>query len=160
AAVFLYESVLLALAGGALGLVLGTGVIRLLVAFGPTDLPRLHEIAIDGDVIAYGFVVSVLAGLIFGALPLLRRGTSSLVSRMGSARGNTVGRDRQAVRKALIVTQIALAIVLLTGSGLMLRSFQRLTAVEPGIRTANVLTVGLSVGDGMGTDRAAALYQE
>jgi predicted permease len=160
AATFLYESVLLGIAGGLWGLALGTVGVQVLVAAGPAQLPRLDEIAVDGSVILFGLAISIVAGLLFGALPLLRRGSAALSALTIEARGSTVGRDRQYVRKALIVTQIALAIVLLTGSGLMLRSFQRLRAVDPGIRTDNVLTVGISVGDGVARERAAALYQQ
>jgi predicted permease len=160
AATFLYESLLLGLAGGAWGLVLGGIAVQVLVAAGPPQLPRLDEVAVDGTVILFGLAVSIVAGIIFGALPLLRRGSAALAALMGEARGSTVGRDRQYVRKTLIVAQLALAIVLLTGSGLMLRSFQRLRAVDPGIRPDNVLTVGISVGDGVAKERAAALYQQ
>lgn len=160
AATFLYESVLLGIAGGLWGLALGTVGVQVLVAAGPAQLPRLDEIAVDGTVILFGLAISIVAGILFGALPLLRRGSAALSALTGEARGSTVGRDRQFVRKTLIVTQIALAIVLLTGSGLMLRSFQRLRAVDPGFRTDNVLTVGISVGDGVEKERAAALYQQ
>jgi putative ABC transport system permease protein len=160
AATFLYESVLLGVAGGVWGLALGTIAVQVLVASGPPQLPRLDEIAVDGTVILFGLVVSIVAGILFGALPLLRRGSAALSSLTGEARGSTVGRDRQYVRKTLIVAQIALAIILLTGSGLMLRSFQRLRAVDPGFRPDNVLTVGISVGDGVEKLRAAAVYQQ
>ncbi|HEX6306978.1 MAG TPA: ABC transporter permease [Longimicrobiales bacterium] len=160
AATFLYESLLLGLAGGVWGLALGGIAVRVLVAAGPPQLPRLDEVTMDGTVILFGLVVSVIAGIAFGALPLLRRGAAALGILTGEARGSTAGRDRQYVRKALIVAQLALAIVLLTGSGLMLRSFQRLRAVDPGIRPEHVLTVGISVGEGVAKEHAAAIYQD
>src|SRR5690606_23112783 len=123
---FLAESLLLGVAGGGVGVVLAAFALRALVSSGPAQLPRLHEIDMDGTVIGFAAVLSLAAGLLFGLLPLgaQLRGSLSALTREG--RGLSAGRDRQRVRKALIVLQIALALVLLTGSGLMLRTFDRL----------------------------------
>jgi len=160
AASFIYESVLLGLAGGAWGLALGTVAVRLLVAAGTAQVPRLDEVSIDGAVLGFAAIVSIVAGLLFGALPLLRPRAFAAAAIGSESRGATAGRERQHVRQALIVAQLALAIVLLTGSGLMLRSFQRLRAVDVGVRPEGVLTVGLSLGDAVAKPQAARTYQQ
>jgi predicted permease len=157
AATFLYESILIGVAGGVWGLVAALFTVRALVALGPAELPRLEEIAIDGTVLLFAAAVSVGAGVLFGVLPLIRRSDAPLSALVGVSRSHTTGRERQHVRRVLIVTQIALALVLLTGSGLMLRSFQRLRAVDPGFDADGVLTVGLSLGDNRSREEAARL---
>lgn len=157
AATYLYESVLVGIAGGLWGTVAALVAVRALVAAGPPQLPRLHEISMDGAVLGLAAVVSVGAGVLFGVLPLARRMTQPLGGILGSGRGQTAGRDRQRVRQALIVTQIALALVLLTGSGLMLRSFQHLRSLDPGFDADGVLTVGVSIGTHRTRDEAMLL---
>jgi putative ABC transport system permease protein len=103
--------------------------------------------------------ISVIAGVVFGVLPLPQQMRRPLHGIVRDGRGYTGGRDRQRVRKTLIVTQIALALVLVTGSGLMLRSFQRLRAVKPGIDPNGVLAVGVSVGEDREKPQAALTYQ-
>ncbi|HLU25898.1 MAG TPA: ABC transporter permease [Longimicrobiales bacterium] len=156
---FLAESLLLGVAGGGVGVVLAAFALRALVSSGPAQLPRLHEIDMDGTVIGFAAVLSLAAGLLFGLLPLgaQLRGSLSALTREG--RGLSAGRDRQRVRKALIVLQIALALVLLTGSGLMLRTFDRLRSVDPGIRPEGVLTLGVSFGQHRERAEAASLMQ-
>jgi putative ABC transport system permease protein len=159
AGVFLSESVLLGLAGGAWGVLLAFFGVRALIAAGPAQLPRLNEVNLDGTVLLFATVVSLVAGIVFGVLPLPHQMRRPLHGIARSGRGHTSGRDRQAVRKTLIVAQIALALILVTGSGLMLRSFQRLRAINPGINADNVLTLGVSVGARLGKEQAAAIYQ-
>jgi predicted permease len=127
------ESVILGIAAGILGLLLAMAGLKLLVALGPESLPRLDEIGVDVRVLAFTFVVSVLAGLLFGLLPALRLGMGDLVGALKEAgRGGSAGKERHLARNALVVAQMALALVLLTGSGLMVRSFQALRSVDPG----------------------------
>jgi predicted permease len=127
------ESVTLGLFAGVLGLLLAMAGLRLLVALGPETLPRLSEIGVDVRVLGFTFVVSVLAGVLFGLLPALRLGMGDLIGALKEAgRGGSAGRERHLARNALVVAQMALALVLLTGSGLMVRSFQALRAVDPG----------------------------
>ena len=118
----------------------------LLVRFGPQDLPRIQEISVDGAVLVFGFVLSVAAGLLFGLLPALRAGvipaSSALRDGVGGA---SAGRQRHLVRRGLVVAQIALALTLLVGSGLALRSFQKLAAVDPGFDPTDVLTFSVSL---------------
>jgi putative ABC transport system permease protein len=134
----LTESLVLALAGGAVGVLLAHGGVAALVALGPRDLPRLETVAVDGTALAVTLLVSLLTGVGFGLAPALQlaRGTLSGALRDGG-RGATEGRGRG----VLVVCQVALALVLLTGAGLMIRSFQRLRAVDPGFRVAHLLSV-------------------
>ena len=142
----LVECLTLGVAGGLLALPLALLVVRLLVGFGPRELPRLDEISIDATVLLFGLAVSVAAGLLFGLLPAHRAGAVAAGGHMTArARGATVGRERQVARRGLVVLQIALALTLLVGSGLAVRSFQRLAAVDPGFDPVDVLTFGLAL---------------
>jgi len=137
----LTESVLLALMGGAAGVLLAWLGVRALVAMAPPSIPRLDEIGIRGSVLAFTLAVSVLAGLLFGTFPALRTGSrKSLAALRDGGRGPTIGRERHRTRSLLVVTQVALALVLLVGSGLMVRSFRQLSAVDPGFDGRGVLT--------------------
>ena len=130
---FLLESLVLGLMGGLAGLGLAVGGVRLLIWMGPENLPRLSEIAVDRPVLAFTLGVSVLAGLLFGMFPAFRTGGLDLVSSLKEGgRGGSAGTERHRARHALVVAQIALALVLLAGSGLMIRSFQALRNVDPG----------------------------
>jgi len=159
AAGFLSESLLLGLAGGVLGVLLAVMGVRALVAAGPSNLPRLHEVNVDAVVLLFAVGLSVLSGLAFGALPLPRFLARPLAAGLREGRGDTGGRDRQRVRQGLIAAQIALSLMLLTGSGLLLRSFQRLRAVDPGFRPEDVLTVGVSRGERQGRNDPTGFYR-
>ncbi len=145
---FLAESVLLGLLGGIAGLALAFAGLRLLVALGPRSLPRLQEISIDPTVILFTAGVSLLAGVLFGLVPGLRSsalGGLAVTLKEGGYRGSE-GRQRRRARHVLVVSQVALALVLLVGSGLMIRSFQALQQVDPGFRDpADVLTLRVSL---------------
>jgi predicted permease len=143
----LMESVTLGILGGLLGLGLAYAVLRLLVAIGPESLPRLNEIGIDPTVLLFTFVLAVFSGVLFGLFPLFKYGRMSLTSALKEGgRGGSEGRERHRARSFLVVAQIALALVLLVGSGLMVRSFQALREVHPGFeRPEEVLTLRLSI---------------
>lgn len=129
----LAESVVLGVVAGALGLLLAAAGLKILVGIGPEGLPRLHEITVDARVLGFTFVLSVAAGILFGLVPSLRLGMPDLVAALKEGgRGGSAGRAQHFARNALVVAQMALALVLLTGSGLMVRSFQALRAVDPG----------------------------
>jgi predicted permease len=138
----LTESTLLALAGGALGLLVGWLVRGLLVAFTARFTPRAEEIAIDGVVLAFTFGVAVFTGLLFGLLPALTRRSDASVKDAGH---RTVGSRRLGARNALIVAQVAISFVLLVGAGLLVRSFIKLQQVDAGFRTDRVLTALVSL---------------
>ncbi len=141
------ESVTLGLLGGLVGLMLAWGGLKVLVAAGPASLPRLQEIGLDGRVLAFTLALSVLSGVLFGLVPALRYAGPSLATALKeSGRGADAGRERHVARNALVVAQMALALVLLTGSGLMIRSFQALRQVSPGFRDPDrVLTFSVSI---------------
>ena len=141
---FLAEGTVLAITGGLLGLALAWGAVRLLVASGPTNLPRLGEVRVDGVVLLFTVTVSLVAGAMFGAIPLLRVGplTASLHEH---GRGNTASRSRYRARHVLMGGQIALALVLLVASGLMVRSFQNLRALDPGFDATSALTFSIGL---------------
>jgi putative ABC transport system permease protein len=129
----LLESITLSVVGGALGLGLAYGALRVLVAKGPASLPRLSEIAIDPVALAFTLGVSLLTGVLFGLIPVFKYAGPNLATALrGSGRSLSAGRERHRARNTLVVVQVALALVLLVGSGLMLRTFQALRNVQPG----------------------------
>ena len=145
-AVFL-ESLLIGLAGGAAALPLAWLAVQMLVRTAPRDLPRLDEVSMDGSVLLFGLVASIAAGLVCGLLPAWRASAVGTANLPAGTRGTTDGRDRQLARRGLVVAQISLALTLLVGSGLAVRSFQRLAAVDPGFDPAGALTFGLALPD-------------
>lgn len=160
AAGFLTESLVLGAVGGAFGVALAWLGVAALVSTGPDALPRLHEVRVDEVSLVFAGIVSVLTGLAFGAMPLLRYRGAGLAGVLNDgSRGSTEGRERHGTRNALVATQLALALVLLVGSGLMLRSFHELRSVDPGFDPRGVLTVGLSIGEGVDNRDGARFYQ-
>ena len=159
AVTFLAESLVLASIGGVAGLLLADAGTRLLVAYGPPRLPRLHEVRTDATVAAFTAALSVVSALVLGALPTLAtaRRSVTLLLREGG-RGSTAGRARHRVRQVLIVTQVAMATMLLVGSGLMFRSVARLSGVDPGFRADGLVTAGISLGPRADRASAVALY--
>ncbi len=138
----LIESTLLALAGGAMGVLLAYAGTRALVSLGPVgSLPRLGEIGIDGTALAFTAAVSLTTGVLFGVLPAFRSSSTNTMSVLrDGGRNATLGRDRHRARNVLVMTQIALAFVVAIGSGLMVRSFVALRSVDPGFSSENLLT--------------------
>lgn len=129
----LIESLLLGLAGGLLGLGIAYAALRSLVALGPATLPRLGEIAIDPMAVTFALAVSLLAALLFGAVPVLKYAAPRVASTLrAGGRSMSHSRERHRARNTLVVTQVALAMVLLVGSGLMIRTFQALHDVRVG----------------------------
>jgi predicted permease len=156
---FLAESFVLVLAGGTAGLLMAWAGIRLLVAQGPAALPRLNEVSVDGTVVVFTAMLSLMAALILGALPMVRLPRQAFAAQpLDAGRGSTPGRDRHHVRRALIVGQVAMALVLLVGCGLMLQSVARLYAVDPGLKIEGLLTAGISLGAQHDRARAVAFY--
>ncbi len=136
----LLESTLLGIAGGTLGLALAYGALRLLVASELPHLPRIQNISIDTTVLAFALIVSVTAGLLFGLIPALRYARPQLSNGLrGGGRSLTGSRERHRARRVLVVVQMALALVLLVGSGLMIRTFRALHHVDPGFSAATEL---------------------
>jgi predicted permease len=125
----------LSLTGGALGVALAYAGLRLVVATAPTTLPRVEDISLDPRVMAFAIVITLLSSVLFGLLPAVKH-AAQRGQPIGTARGASVSRERQRTRNSLVVVQVALALVLLVGSGLMIRTFLALLNVEPGFRAA------------------------
>jgi predicted permease len=156
------ESVMLCLLGGVAGLALAYGGVRLLTAIAPANLPRLGEITIDGSVLLFTFTISLLAGALFGAIPVAKYGGPQLGAAL-RAGGRTLsdGKERQRARNTLVVAQVALALVLLVGSGLMIRTFRALRNVDPGfVRPAEVLTLRISIPSSAAADGDALVRMQ
>jgi putative ABC transport system permease protein len=138
----LTESVLLALAGGAAGLLLAVWGAGLLLRFAPDDLPRINEVRLDGRVLAFTFAVSLVTGILFGLVPALAASNPDLNETLKEGgRGGTGSAKRQRMRSAFVIAEMTLALVLLVGAGLMLKSFWRLQRVDPGFNPDGVLTM-------------------
>jgi predicted permease len=155
----LSESLALALAGGLVGLGLSYAGLRVLVANAPAGLPRITEIRIDPLVLLFTLGISLVAGLLFGLLPVLKFATPHLASALKEGgRLSSAGRERHRARNGLVVAEIALAVVLLVASGLMIRTFQAMRQVFPGfVRPEEVLTVRVSIPDSLISDDEHAI---
>jgi predicted permease len=147
----LSESLMLGVAGGALGLLLAYSGIRTLVAVAPEGLPRLEEITIDPIVLVFAALVSIVAGALFGLIPVLKFARPQIAGALKEGgRLSSVGRDRHRARSVLVIAEVSLAVVLLIASGLMIRTFQALRDVDPGFRDPHeVLTLRVSVPDSL-----------
>jgi putative ABC transport system permease protein len=140
----LTESVLLSVIGGLFGLLLAYLGVRLFVAFGPKDIPRLQEIGLDARVLAFSILIAVATGVAFGLAPALQISKPDLHDSLKEGgRGSTSGRHR--LRNALVVSEVAIALVLLVGAGLMIKSFQQLLQLNLGFRPEKTLTMRLSL---------------
>ena len=159
----LTESVLLALVGGALGLLLAIWGVDVLIALGPSDLPRLDQVGVDGWVLLFTAGISVGTGLVFGLAPALQASQGDLnESLKEGGRGGGEGARGRRVRNALVVAEVALALVLLAGAGLMIKSFLRLQEVELGFNPERVLSMRVQLS---GTNyregaRTVAFYEQ
>src|SRR5579864_1201165 len=143
----LTECMLLGVIGGVLGLLLALWGVDVLRTYGPVNVPRLVDVRVDGWVLAFTFGVSILSGVLFGLAPAWQSTRSDVHESLkeGGRGGATAGTKRQRMRGLLVVSEVALAMVLLVGSGLMIRSFTRLLQVPPGFDPHNVLTIQLSL---------------
>jgi putative ABC transport system permease protein len=142
----LTESLLLAVVGGAVGLLLAIWSLDLLVSLKPANLPRLAEISVKRTVFLFTLEVSVITGVLFGLAPALQVSKMDLNEGLKeSSRGGTDSPRRHRMRALLVVSEVALSLVLLVGAGLMIRSFSRLLAVDPGFKADHVLTAFVSL---------------
>ena len=156
---FFAESALLSLIGGALGFVLAWAGIQLLVAFGPASLPRLDEVRLDIVTVAFTIGLTIVATAVFGVIPVLRLAPVAPTLHE-NGRGQSPTRGSHRARQFLMGAQVALALVLLVASGLMVRSFQKLRAVDPGFNPASTLTfsIGLASDEDTRHDKPPPMF--
>jgi len=146
---FLTEGVILALIGGALGVALGFAGLRAMLAANPDSLPRSAAVALDPSVLLFTLLVSILTGLVFGMAPLLQLGERVVnVSLKESGQRSTAGAARARLRSGLVMAEVALAVVLVVGAGLLLRSFWNLLTVDAGFNRSRLATFGLVLPPG------------
>jgi putative ABC transport system permease protein len=144
----LAEGLVLAAAGGALGLLLASWGLRLLVAANPADLPRLAQVGVDGRVLAFTLGAAVFAGLVFSLAPALqtaRADATPALAEGGRGAIGGAGAGRRGIQAAFVVAEVALAVTLLIGAGLLLRSFGRLSSVDLGFDPRNLLVIQVSL---------------
>ncbi|MGC1384439.1 MAG: ABC transporter permease [Candidatus Acidiferrales bacterium] len=142
----LTESVVLSLAGGVAGIALAYTGLRGLLALAPEDLPRLSTISIDGRVLAFTIALSILTGIVFGMVPAYAATRSSACDSLKDCVRSIAGsRASLRLRRLLVVSETALALILLVGAGLLIRSFALMASVPPGFRTDHILTLNLSL---------------
>ena len=155
----LAESLLLGLMGGVAGLGLAVAALKLVLSTTPARLPRLELIAVDATSMAFTLVLSVAAGLAFGAIPVLKRRRVRLAEALrAGGRNASAGRDRNVTRNTLTIVQVALAVVLLIGSGLMIRTFQSMRRVQPGFTNPGTLqTLRIAIPGDIAADDARVL---
>src|ERR1044072_2562716 len=140
----LIESVMLALGGGVIGLLLAFWAVSWVVSLSADTIPRVREISIDPRVAAFTLLVSVVTGVLFGLAPAIQVSRSDLTDALKESGRTTAGLRRNRLRNALVVSEVALSLVLLVGAGLMIRGFARLNQVDPGFQPAPVLTIGVA----------------
>ena len=158
----LLESVLLGLMGGVLSVGVAWAGLRMLIAAGPTNLPRLQEIALDARSLGFTLLLAVFSGLLFGAIPAWKyvRSRASVAIGAGS-RTSSVGRERQRARLLLVVAQVAMAMVLMVSALLMIRTFMALRSVNPGFAdAARVQTLRISIPEALIADPQMVIRTE
>jgi predicted permease len=142
----LTESLLLSLIGGALGIVMALGGVKMLVSLLPADFPRAHDIQVSLPVLAFTFLVSIATGILFGLAPALRASrTDPTQSLHESGRSATASGRQHRLRNVLVISEVSLACILLIGAGLMFRSLLNLIRIDPGFQQEHVLTATLSL---------------
>ena len=158
----LTESLLLAVAGGALGLLLAVWGVDLLVALEPGNLPRLNEVTIDNSALLFTSLISLASGVLFGLAPALQLSRTNLNDSLKEGGRSMTGARGQRMRGTLVVAQMALALMLLVGAGLMVRSFIRLQKVNPGFEPEGLLTLQLSLPETRYSEssKVAAFYRQ
>ena len=154
------ESVLLSLAGGALGLAIAKWGVPFVLAAAPGSIPRIENIRVNGAVLLFAFGVSMIVGIVFGLLPALRSSKTDVQSGLKEG-GRGLAGGHQRTQQALVVVQIALAVVLLTAGSLLLRTIHNLVAVNPGFEAQHVITfqVGLSASVTNAPAKIRSAYQ-
>lgn len=158
----LTESILLSGLGGALGLLLASWGVELLLAVIPENIPRVRGMHIDGKVLAFTIGISVLSGIVFGLAPAIQSSRLNLNSSLKEGGRSGEGTGKRQMRSALVIAEIALSLVLLIGAGLMIKSFAALQKVNVGFKSDNLVTMQLSLPGSRYRDRAQIIsfYQQ
>ena len=158
----LVESVMLSVCGGGLGVACAVGLLPVASRLLPAGLPRVDQIAIDGRVLGFALVISVLTGVLFGVLPALRASKQDPATALGdNGRGTTGGRRQYRLQSTLVIAETAIGLVLLVGAGLLIRSFDRILKVDPGFSPQHMLTFRLAVPEKRFTvERRTELVQQ
>jgi putative ABC transport system permease protein len=158
----LVESIVLSLVGGVVGVGLAMAGTKLLIALRPPNIPRLDAIGVDLRVLLFALVASSVVGVLFGLLPAVQATRLDVQSMLREGGRGVASSGRQGARRVLVASEVAIALVLLVGAGLMTRSFVRLLSVDPGYRVDHVLTVPITLSDSRYADneRVIAFFQE
>ena len=155
----LMESLVLAGLGGALGVALAYAGIAALSRFGPSDIPRLQSISVDGQVLLYALAATVASALVFGLAPAMRLARAGVAQTLKEGLRSVAGSPHQRIRRALAAVQLALAFVLVVSSGLLLRSFVRVITANPGFQPAGAITASIELPVARYTrDESAAFF--
>jgi putative ABC transport system permease protein len=156
------ESISLGLLGGGLGLALALGLVGLLVRLIPAEVPRLNAIGLDGRLLGFAFLISLAAGILFGLAPALRVSRISLTASLkeGGRGSGSGGKEHSRMRDVLVVSEVALAVVLLLAGGLLIRSFRHLTQADPGFNRQHILTLQLDLPAGKHDSQIPAFYRD
>ena len=156
------ESILLAAVGGALGLTLATGGLSLLKSLLPADTPRLADVALDWRVLFFAAVLALAAGVVSGIAPALNASRSALTEDLKAGSRGTTHSGSQALRRALVIGELGLAVLLVCGAGLLIHSLWALSHVDPGFRSDNVLTARVTPNESFCNDpgRCFSFYRE
>jgi putative ABC transport system permease protein len=158
----LTESVLLSLLGGAVGLGLAVWGVDALLALSPADLPRIDEVSIDLRMLGFTFFIAALTGILFGLVPALKASRTNLTRSLKEGGRSVAGNASHRLRSLIVVAEIALSLILLVGAGLLMRSFFRLTRVDPGFNSHSVLTMKMTIPRSKYKDgpAVASFYQQ
>ena len=157
----LIESVLLSLAGGALGLALAVWWSDLLIALGKQDIPRAIQVGLDWRVLGFTLGLSMLTGVIFGLVPALHLSKTDLTDSLKEGRGLVGAARRNRIRGVLVITELAIAVVLLVGAGLLIQSLWLLRHVASGLRSENVLTFNVALPETRySSEKQARFYRQ
>src|SRR5262249_25330095 len=153
----LTESLLLAMAGGALGLLLAYLILNVFLSTAPAAIPRLADITIDRQVLGFTLLISIMTGVIFGIVPAVQGSSASLSEALKEGARSTLGPTRHRLRSGLVIAEIALALVLLIGGGLLSATFLRLTRIDLGFQTDNTVTMAVDLPPSLYTTSAQAM---
>jgi putative ABC transport system permease protein len=157
----LTESVLLAVIGGAIGLLLALWTTDLLIRIDRANIPRSAEISVDVPVLFFTMAMSLVTGIVFGLLPALQSSRCDLSESLKEGgRGSTEGAHRNRIRNTLVATEVAVAVVLLVGAALLIQSLWRLNRIDPGFEARGVLTAGISLPDTYSDSKIISFYED